>query len=52
MRAYAETSACRRERLLRYLGDEYQGPCNRCDNCEAAAGKVTDPSAGTRREVV
>ena len=52
MRAYAETSACRRERLLRYLGDEFQGPCNRCDNCEAAAGKLTDPSAGTRREVL
>lgn len=53
MRAYANTSGCRREMLLRYLGDEYSGPCNFCDNCEAAAGKpVVDPSIGTRREVV
>ncbi len=44
MRAYADTSACRREILLRYLGDDYHGPCNFCDNCGAAPG--------TRREVV
>lgn len=51
MRAYAETTGCRRERLLQYLGDEFRGPCNRCDNCEAATGRVADSSAGTRREV-
>ncbi|SRR5579883_518156 len=38
MRAYAESSGCRRELLLRYLGDEFTGPCGFCDNCEAAAG--------------
>jgi ATP-dependent DNA helicase RecQ len=53
MRMYAETTGCRREMLLRYLGDMFQGPCGKCDNCEAAAGKVrVDPKAGTRREVV
>jgi ATP-dependent DNA helicase RecQ len=50
MRAYAETSGCRREMLLQYLGDPFQGPCGRCDNCEAAAGAHT--TEGTRREVV
>ncbi len=53
MRDYAEeTKRCRRALLLQYLGDAYEGPCGRCDNCEAAAGKpVEDPSVGTRREI-
>jgi len=52
MRAYAETTGCRRELLLRSLGDEYTGPCNFCDNCETRAGRVpVDPAVGTRREV-
>ncbi|HEX8984147.1 MAG TPA: RecQ family ATP-dependent DNA helicase [Bryobacteraceae bacterium] len=53
MRTYAEAATCRRELLLRYLGDGFTGPCNFCDNCDAASGRVTvDPAAGTRREVV
>jgi ATP-dependent DNA helicase RecQ len=49
---YADTSACRREHLLRYFGDDFTGPCNNCDNCEAATpGIKVDPSVGTRREV-
>jgi ATP-dependent DNA helicase RecQ len=52
MREYADTSACRREHLLRYFGDEFTGPCNNCDNCEAGAPDIrVDPSVGTRREV-
>lgn len=52
MREYAETTSCRRELLLQYLGDSFQGPCNNCDNCEAAAGiGRVDPNVGTRREV-
>jgi ATP-dependent DNA helicase RecQ len=52
MREYSDTSACRREHLLRYFGDAFTGPCNKCDNCEAAApGIAVDPSVGTRREV-
>jgi ATP-dependent DNA helicase RecQ len=39
MKAYAEYRGCRREFLLRYFGDEYEGPCGNCDNCEAAGVK-------------
>ena len=51
MREYAESAACRRALLLRYLGDEFEGNCGHCDNCEAASLGV-DPKLGTRREVV
>ncbi len=52
MQEYADISSCRREHLLRYFGDAFDGPCNNCDNCEATApGIVVDPSVGTRREV-
>jgi ATP-dependent DNA helicase RecQ len=52
MQEYAETSACRREHLLRYFGDDFTGPCNTCDNCDAAAQEIrVDPAIGTRREV-
>jgi len=36
MQAYAECRQCRREFLLRYLGDDYTGPCGNCDRCEMA----------------
>jgi len=56
MQEYADTSACRREYLLRYFGDDYTGPCHNCDNCEARAqgdedGMNVDSNVGTRREV-
>jgi ATP-dependent DNA helicase RecQ len=52
MRQYAETAGCRRELLLPYFGDNFQGPCGFCDNCEAAAARVAvEREAGTRREV-
>ena len=35
MKGYAEHRGCRREFLLRYFGDDYNGPCGNCDNCEA-----------------
>jgi ATP-dependent DNA helicase RecQ len=35
MRAYAETSDCRRGFLLSYFGEPFTPPCGRCDNCEA-----------------
>lgn len=34
MQAYSETRTCRRAFLLRYFGDDYQGPCGHCDRCE------------------
>jgi ATP-dependent DNA helicase RecQ len=35
MRQYAETTSCRREFLLNYFGEAYEGPCGACDVCEA-----------------
>ena len=35
MRAYAETTQCRRQFLLAYLGEELAEPCGRCDTCWA-----------------
>ena len=52
MRAYADTADCRRELLLRYLGDEFDGPCGSCDRCGALDSVAVDPSVGTRREVL
>lgn len=44
MRRYAETSTCRREILLSYFGDPYEGPCDNCDVCESgnAPAEVTN----------
>src|SRR3954469_9346973 len=53
MRDYADTKTCRREYLLHYFGDNYEGPCNACDICEAENPQVAvEVSGGTRREVV
>ncbi len=41
MQAYADLSTCRREFLLRYFGDQFEGPCNQCDNCERRAERAT-----------
>ena len=36
MQEYADCRTCRREFLLRYLGDASAGPCGNCDRCEEA----------------
>jgi ATP-dependent DNA helicase RecQ len=36
MQEFAETRNCRRGYLLRYLGENYTGPCGNCDRCEEA----------------
>ena len=41
MRAYAEHDACRREFILSYFGEEYEGPCGNCDNCDAGKGEAS-----------
>ncbi|HWK28343.1 MAG TPA: ATP-dependent DNA helicase RecQ [Solirubrobacter sp.] len=43
MRAYAETTDCRRAFILSYFGEPFQPPCGYCDNCEA--GRVHAPPA-------
>ncbi len=35
MRGYAEVLDCRREYLLNYFGEPFEGPCGNCDNCDA-----------------
>jgi ATP-dependent DNA helicase RecQ len=35
MQQYAELRSCRREFLLHQFGDDFAGPCNNCDRCEA-----------------
>ncbi len=42
MRAYAELRSCRREYLINYFGEAFEGPCGYCDICEA--GVRTDSS--------
>ena len=33
LKQYIESSSCRRERLLNYFGEKYDGDCGLCDNC-------------------
>ena len=42
MRSYAEHDGCRREFVLTYFGEEYEGPCGNCDNCEAGLARPAD----------
>ena len=51
MQEYADSSTCRRVLLLSYFGEEFQAPCNSCDNCETSSTADSDAGAGTRREV-
>ncbi|MGE5596815.1 MAG: RecQ family ATP-dependent DNA helicase, partial [Hyphomicrobiales bacterium] len=37
IRSYAETAGCRREYLLTYFGEPFQGPCGNCDTCESGS---------------
>jgi ATP-dependent DNA helicase RecQ len=45
MRRYAEHTGCRRSFLLSYFGQDYPGPCGRCDNDRrrAATAPVSEP---------
>jgi len=51
-RSYAETTRCRRAELLAYFGDQYDPPCNQCDNdslVSTVSGTHVDrPGAGRR----
>ncbi len=39
MRAYAETSDCRRQLLLAYFGETLDEPCGHCDTCAAGTAE-------------
>lgn len=39
MRAYAETSGCRRQFLLAYFGETLEEPCGSCDTCAAGTAE-------------
>jgi ATP-dependent DNA helicase RecQ len=41
IRAYAETTDCRRRVVLELLGEEHPEPCGRCDNCDAGTSAET-----------
>jgi ATP-dependent DNA helicase RecQ len=41
MATYAEYGGCRREWLLSYFGEQYDGPCGNCDN--DLAGRTAAP---------
>jgi ATP-dependent DNA helicase RecQ len=42
MRAYAETTGCRRQFLLAYFGEMLPEPCGNCDNCRRRADERHD----------
>jgi ATP-dependent DNA helicase RecQ len=42
IRSYAETSFCRREHILSYFGEAFDGPCGNCDNCDAGLVAADD----------
>ena len=42
MRAYAETTGCRRRFLLGYLGEDVDERCGNCDTCEDGSAAASD----------
>ncbi|MFN6998545.1 RecQ family ATP-dependent DNA helicase [Elioraea tepidiphila] len=47
---YAETTACRRQLLLRHFGEE-TGPCGACDVCQATLGEIAPVTERARAPV-
>ncbi|WP_369821394.1 RecQ family zinc-binding domain-containing protein [Kocuria sp. CNJ-770] len=49
MRGYAETDGCRRDWLLNYFGEETDGWCGNCDQCEeeGSAAEAEERAAAT-----
>nr|WP_276509679.1 RecQ family zinc-binding domain-containing protein [Nocardioides marinisabuli] len=51
MRAYAETSRCREEQLLAYLGASLDERCGRCDTCLDGRADVDEAPADSPYEL-
>jgi ATP-dependent DNA helicase RecQ len=47
MRAYAETTDCRRQFLLAYFGETMDDPCGRCDTCAAGTAEEQADADGS-----
>ncbi len=47
MRAYAETSNCRRQFLLAYFGETLDEPCGHCDTCAAGTAEHQADASGS-----
>lgn len=47
VKRYAEAAGCRRQYLLNYFGEQLEGPCGYCDNCQArlASDQTDTPQA-------
>ena len=45
MRAFCETTGCRRQFLLAYFGETLPEPCGRCDTCDAGTARVSPDAA-------
>lgn len=45
IREYADTTACRRQFLLGYFGEDLPEPCGRCDTCESGSAAHQDADA-------
>ena len=50
IRAYAETTRCRRASLLEYFGDDLPAPCGNCDTCDSGSAFVSDEAAAVGGE--
>nr|WP_258907713.1 ATP-dependent DNA helicase RecQ [Actinokineospora sp. UTMC 2448] len=46
VRGYAETTDCRRKRLLGYFGEHLPEPCGNCDTCAAGTAGQGEPESG------
>jgi ATP-dependent DNA helicase RecQ len=45
MRNYAETRGCRARFVLTYFGEQYEGVCGTCDNCESGRSELFTEAA-------